>query len=190
MRHRDENKSEAIFHATIQLLNEIGFSDISMSKIAKRAGVSAATIYVYFDNKEDMLVKLYLKVKETMSRRLMQGVHDGLSVKAACELFMRNSMGFIMENKDYFMFLEQFSTSPLMQKLCVEDTTPMFAPLFDFVEKGKRYGELKPAETTFLLTYCYFPITQLAHAQFKGQLEVTEEHLQQVIGMSWDAIKA
>ncbi|WP_202903203.1 TetR/AcrR family transcriptional regulator [Paenibacillus gorillae] len=190
MRHKDENKSEAIFHATIQLLNEIGFSDISMSKIAKRASVSAATIYVYFENKEDMLVKLYLKVKETMSRRLMQGVHDDLSVKAACELFMRNSLGFIMENKDYFMFLEQFMTSPLMQKLCVEDTMPMFAPLFDFIERGKHNGELKAVETTFLLTYCYFPITQLAHAQFKDQMEVTETSLQQVIGMSWDAIKA
>ena len=32
--------NEAIFQATIQLLNEIGFSEISMSKIAKRANVS------------------------------------------------------------------------------------------------------------------------------------------------------
>ncbi|MCZ8522715.1 helix-turn-helix domain containing protein [Paenibacillus mucilaginosus] len=64
MRHKDENKNEAIFKATIQLLNEIGFSDISMSKIAKRAHVSPSTIYVYFENKEDMLSKLYSNGKQ------------------------------------------------------------------------------------------------------------------------------
>ncbi|MFN0223999.1 TetR/AcrR family transcriptional regulator [Paenibacillus sp. KR2-11] len=53
-----------MFKATIQLLNEIGFSDISMSKIAKRAHVSPSTIYVYFENKEDMLSKLYSNGKQ------------------------------------------------------------------------------------------------------------------------------
>ncbi|MDB4867155.1 MAG: TetR family transcriptional regulator [Cohnella sp.] len=38
-----------------------------MSKIAKKAGVSASTIYVYFENKEDMLNKLYLSIKKKMS---------------------------------------------------------------------------------------------------------------------------
>lgn len=37
MRQRDGQKEEAIYVATIQLLNEIGFADISVSKIARRA---------------------------------------------------------------------------------------------------------------------------------------------------------
>ncbi|MEF7442026.1 TetR family transcriptional regulator [Paenibacillus lautus] len=41
MRYRDDNKVEAIFDATVQLINEIGFSDTSISKIANRASVSA-----------------------------------------------------------------------------------------------------------------------------------------------------
>jgi AcrR family transcriptional regulator len=190
MRHKDENKSEAIFQATIQLLNEIGFSDISMSKIAKRANVSSATIYVYFENKEDMLGKLYVNVKEKMSRQMIHELDDTMSAQAICERFMRNSMQFILNNKDDFMFLEQFSTSPLMNKLCLEDTATMFTSLHEFFEKRKRSGELKSLETVFLLTYCYFPVTQLAKAHFKEQYEANEANLQQIIRMSWDAIKA
>ncbi|WP_219215670.1 TetR/AcrR family transcriptional regulator [Paenibacillus sp. S150] len=190
MRHKDENKSEAIFQATIDLLNEIGFSDISMSKIAKRANVSSATIYVYFENKEDMLGKLYSKVKGKMSEQMLAGLHSGLSTRQACELYMRNSLRFILENKAYFLFLDQFLTSPLIGKLALEDTTAMFAPLYEFIEKGKQSGELKPLETVFLLTYCYFPVTQLAKAHFKGQFEANEERLQEMIAMSWDAIRA
>jgi len=189
MRHKDENKSEAIFEATIQLLNEIGFSEISMSKIAKRANVSSATIYVYFENKEDMLAKLYVRVKEKLSRQMIHKLDDTMSTRQLCEQFMRNSMQFILENKDYFLFLEQFATSPLMDKLCLEDTSFMFASLYDIVEKRKQAGDLKPMETTFLLTYCYLPVTQLAKAHFKGQFDATGEHLDHIIQMSWDAIR-
>ncbi|BBI34027.1 TetR/AcrR family transcriptional regulator [Cohnella abietis] len=189
MRHKDENKSEAIFEATIQLLNEIGFSDISMSKIAKRANVSSATIYVYFENKEDMFGKLYKRVKEKMSQQMIDGLDGTLSTQALCERFMRNSMKFIMNNKDYFFFLEQFATSPLIEKLSLGDTSSMFGPLFEIMEKGKEIGEIKPFDTLVLLTFCYFPITQLARAHYKGQLEANEVNLQQVITMSWDAIR-
>ncbi|MDF2926553.1 MAG: TetR family transcriptional regulator [Paenibacillaceae bacterium] len=190
MRHKDENKSEAIFQATVQLLNEIGFSDISMSKIARRANVSSATIYVYFANKEDMLGKLYIKAKEKMGRQAVEGLLDSMSMQAVCERYMRNSMKFILDNPDYFMFLEQFATSPLMDKLCLEDIALLFAPLHELMEKGKRQGELKPLATLLLLAYCYLPVAQLAKAHFKGQLEATEELLQQIIRMSWDAVRA
>ncbi|RKP55061.1 TetR/AcrR family transcriptional regulator [Cohnella endophytica] len=190
MRHKDENKSEAIFQATVELLNEIGFSDISMSKIAKRASVSSATIYVYFENKEDMLGKLYVKVKHRLSRSIINGFDSSLSTKAACELFMRNTLKFMLDNKQEFLFLEQFSTSPLISKLKLEDTSPLFEPLYAFIEKGKRDGELKQIGMLILLSYCYFPIAQLALAHFKGQAEANEEHLGQIIRMSWDAIRA
>ena len=67
MRYKDEHKKEAIYEATILLLNKEGFSSTSMSKIAKHAGVSASTIYIYFKNKDDMLKKLYLDTKPELS---------------------------------------------------------------------------------------------------------------------------
>ena len=45
---KDESKKAAITKAIIDLLNEIGFANISMSKIAKATGLSAATLYVYY----------------------------------------------------------------------------------------------------------------------------------------------
>nr|WP_246869722.1 helix-turn-helix domain-containing protein [Priestia megaterium] len=45
--HKDENKNESIFQAAIDLINEIGLAETSMSKIAKKANVSSSTIYVW-----------------------------------------------------------------------------------------------------------------------------------------------
>jgi AcrR family transcriptional regulator len=56
MRTRDQKKYNAVVKSSIKLTNELGFSGISVSKIAKRANVSPATIYIYFENKEDITI--------------------------------------------------------------------------------------------------------------------------------------
>ena len=55
MRIKDLHKQEAIIEATVELVNEIGFVSSSVSKIAKKANVSPATLYIYYKNKEDIL---------------------------------------------------------------------------------------------------------------------------------------
>ena len=78
MRRKDDSKREAIANAAIELITTNGFADTSMSKIAKAANVSPATIYVYFENKEDMLNQLYLMVKRELSEAMLAGYDDSL----------------------------------------------------------------------------------------------------------------
>ena len=49
------DKKNAVLGATLTLVNEGGFKSASMSKIAKMAYVSPATIYLYFENKQDLI---------------------------------------------------------------------------------------------------------------------------------------
>ena len=86
MRHKDDNKREAIRNAAIELITTIGFADTSMSKIAKAANVSPATIYVYFENKEDLLNQIYLMVKREISEAMLAGYDDGLPVEDGFKL--------------------------------------------------------------------------------------------------------
>lgn len=190
MRRKDENKKEAIFKATKELLNEIGFADASMSKIAKRAGVSAATIYVYFENKDDMLKKLYLDVKQNLFQALHAVLDESQPVRYAVEQAMRSYLTFILENEADYLFLEQFSNSPMLENLCIEEEVPSFGSLFAIIAKGKREGLLRPVDDYLLIHYCYLPISQLAKEQMKGNTQISEEAIQTIIDMSWNAIRA
>lgn len=190
MRHKDENKNQAIFDSTIQLINEVGFVDISMSKIAKRAGLSSATIYVYYQNKEDLLLKLYLNLKEKLSRNMVLNIHEGLDAKELCYTFMKNSLAFMTQNKDWFLFLEQFSTSPFMNKVYENDASlPMFEPLIRYFEKGIQHGQLKQVKAKLLISYCYHPLVQLAKAYHNNHLTAVDEEFECYFQLSWDAIK-
>lgn len=190
MRLRDDNKTEAIFEATIQLLNEVGIADTSISKIAKKANVSAATIYIYFENKEDMLVKTYLKVKKKMSEKMFEGIQDTASVKERFEAIIRRYVEFVTAHPDYFLVIEQITNSPLLENWCLEEGSSLFKPVVDLFEAGVKQQVLKQEDVNLLITYSLFPIAQLAKEHIKGHFQLDPKRLETVIQMSWDAIKA
>ncbi|KRE34643.1 TetR/AcrR family transcriptional regulator [Paenibacillus sp. Soil522] len=190
MRHKDENKSESIFNAAIQLINEHGLSETSMSKIAKKAGVSASTIYVYFENKEDMLNKLYLSVKKKMSLEVFYNFDDSISLQTAFENALRKFLNFILTNKDEFLFIEQFSNSPLLHKLSQKEGIDLFEPLFNLFEKGKSQNVFKQVDTNLLHLFMFNPAVQYVKGYFGGQTELKQENLDELIQMCWDALKA
>ncbi|AKG04172.1 TetR family transcriptional regulator [Salimicrobium jeotgali] len=52
-------KYRQIIDAAVEVIAENGYHSSQVSKIAKRAGVADGTIYLYFKNKEDILVSLF-----------------------------------------------------------------------------------------------------------------------------------
>ena len=81
VRVKDEIKQQAIIDATIELVNEIGFVSSSVSKIAKKAGVSPATIYIYYENKEDLIVSTYMDIKTFLGAAVMEKFDPSLPVR-------------------------------------------------------------------------------------------------------------
>ena len=86
MKEKVNDKYTALLQATLTLVNNHGFHDTPMSKIAKLAGVSPATIYLYFENKQDLINKLYLEVKASFCSYALQGYSSELphSRRRAC----------------------------------------------------------------------------------------------------------
>jgi TetR/AcrR family transcriptional regulator, fatty acid metabolism regulator protein len=56
---RSGEKRDAIIEAAIVEIANRGFHNTSVSRIARRAGVADGTIYLYFQNKEDILVSIF-----------------------------------------------------------------------------------------------------------------------------------
>ncbi|SFB13959.1 hypothetical protein SAMN05216312_1261, partial [Cohnella sp. OV330] len=56
---------------------------------------------------------------------MVLNIHEGLDAKELCYTFMKNSLAFMIQNKDWFLFLEQFTTSPFMNKFYEDDDTAL-----------------------------------------------------------------
>ncbi|MCM3743548.1 TetR family transcriptional regulator [Sporosarcina luteola] len=56
---RDKPKYKQIVDAAVIVIAENGYHQAQVSKIAKEAGVADGTIYLYFKNKEDILISVF-----------------------------------------------------------------------------------------------------------------------------------
>jgi TetR/AcrR family fatty acid metabolism transcriptional regulator len=56
---KDENKHRTILKAAVKIFAEKGFYNSRVSEIAKEANVADGTIYIYFKNKDDILISLF-----------------------------------------------------------------------------------------------------------------------------------
>lgn len=55
---RSNNKYEMILHAAVKVIGECGYHGAPISRIAREAGVADGTVYLYFKNKEDILISI------------------------------------------------------------------------------------------------------------------------------------
>lgn len=187
VRHKDDNKHQAICDAAIRLINENGFADTSMSKIAKAANVSPATIYVYFANKEDLLNKIYLFAKEEMSMALLKGVNGSLSVEEAFNIIWHNFYRYATQNSVRFAFTEQFANSPLVEG-CKDESLSFFLPLVAIFERGKKEKIFKDISMEIFGAFAFTPLVGLIKDQFKNKIVLDEETLKTIYEIAWDAV--
>ena len=75
----DSDKRTRVVRAVMETVCGEGLPALSMGRIAARAGVSVATPYVYFRDKEDMLARVYLECREAMDAGLERTVEGGAS---------------------------------------------------------------------------------------------------------------
>jgi AcrR family transcriptional regulator len=190
VRSKDDKKHQAICDAAISLITANGFADTSISKIAGAAGVSPATIYVYFENKEDLLNQVYLMVKEEKSIEMLRGVDENLSVKKAFEKVWRNFYEYALKQPVRFSFGEQFANSPLVNRISKTEGMSYYQPLIDLFERGKREKVFKDISLEIFQAFTFSPLMGLIKGHFSEEFDLDQKTLATAFEMAWDAVTA
>lgn len=189
MRIKDELKQEAIIKATVKLVNEIGFVYSSVAKIAKEADVSPATIYIYYKNKEDLLVSTYLEIKKELSEAILAGVDETQPLRDTLYHLWHNGFVYIRKNPEYFRYAEQFSSSPYADLVDPKSIEQYMGRFSRIIQKGIDQKILKNVSFDLLMAFMYFPIVTLSNPKLCKSFDLTEANIEQAFTMAWDAIK-
>jgi AcrR family transcriptional regulator len=189
MRTKDEEKIEALFQATVNLVNEIGFAASSVSKIAKEAQVSPATLYVYYKNKEDLLVSTYVAIKRELSQAVLQDFDESRPIRDTLRLVWRNLFDHISRHLDHFRYMEQFGNSPYTDRVDHSMLERFLEPLFRVVQRGIDEKIIKNVDRDILGVFIWHPVMVLANPRHCKSFEITDENIEDAFTMSWDAIK-
>ncbi len=189
MRTKDEVKQEAIIKATIKLVNKIGFVSSSVSKIAKEAGVSPATLYIYYKNKEDLLVSTYVSIKQVMGEVLLKNLDDDQPIRDSLKRIWVNLFEFTKKNPEYFQFTEQFANSPYSDLVKRKEVEQYFEPLFRIVNRGIEQKIIKDVSMDILGAFYFHPALVLSNPRLCDEFKINRNNVETAFNLAWDAIR-
>lgn len=189
MRLKDEFKQRAIFKATVKLVNELGFVSSSVAKIAKEAGVSPATIYVYYKNKDDLLVSTYTAIKQDVSQAILAGFDEALPIRDIFRKVWFNLFDYIVNNRADFQFTEQFANSPYSDQVNRDEIESYFEPLIQVVITGIQQKIIKDVHQDILGVFLFFPVMILSNPRMCHGFEPKRKNMETAFNLAWDAVK-
>jgi AcrR family transcriptional regulator len=187
MRTRDQAKYDAIVKSSTQLINTIGFDGISISKIANKAKVSPATIYIYFKNKEDLFTKLYIDIRKKMSQGALEGLQKGMSTEEVFKSIWYHSFTFNLQHPEYLTYREQFEQTTMMRNIKYEDFK-LFQTVDELLKRGIKEKTIKDYPLPVLTAFAYTPIITLLKYHQAGIIKMDDESIKQACEIAWNAI--
>ena len=182
-------KRNALIKATIELVNNNGFHATPMSKIAKMANVSPATIYLYFDNKQDLVNKTYIQVKSEYTKYAFATYSETMSVKEGFEVIWKRIADFKLQECENAMFLAQCDNTPMIDEPSRQEGIKHLQPLLELWDRGKKEGIIKPISDYLLYAYAINPLSFLMIMQQRGACAIDKMDLEEAYRAAWDSIK-
>lgn len=182
-------KRAALLKATLNLVNSGGIQGASMAKVAKIAGVSPATIYLYFDCKQDLVCHLYLTVKASFADAAFLDFNCEESLEISFKKIWFNMVYYKMTHQEEASFLSQCDNTPIIEEKTRQDGLQFLVPLFDLWLIGKRDGVLKDISPYLMYAYSIYPMAFLMNMKNRGLCLLDEKTLQESFQTAWDSIK-
>lgn len=143
---------ENIAAAAAQLFQTQGSFATTMDDIAKKAGYSKATLYVYFTSKQEIISLLAMKSMQQMHDRLQMTLQDNhsSSVSEKYRLICQTLLQYQAEQPLFFqMLLDKINTNPADPDYLPEERAAyqigesINSLLSDFLLEGIARGELR-----------------------------------------------
>jgi Transcriptional regulator len=185
MRKKDDEKQNSIKKAVISSILKEGLHGTSMSKIAKEAGVSPATVYIYYQNKEMMLQDIYREYSEDIFSYLLDKTNKDMNGKELIEVLIKSYYVYIKDNEEIFNFVEQFSCCPVLSNQC--ETMKGIFSIYSLFDDLKREKIIKNYRNDSLSAIIFSPIKYISSNHCIEE-EERENILEEMIKIIQDAL--
>ncbi len=112
------DKYELILSSSRKLIEDIGFSALTMDKVAHKAGIAKGTVYLYFKDKNELMEKVLSSGFEKMFEKIKDAVGKEESGINKLKMLIGENIKHIYENRYFFktIFLDEVNVVFLKKK--------------------------------------------------------------------------
>ncbi|WP_428828547.1 MULTISPECIES: TetR/AcrR family transcriptional regulator [Bacillus] len=134
-----------IIDAAVVVIAENGYHQSQVSKIAKQAGVADGTIYLYFKNKEDILISLFKEKMGQFIERMETDIQKKPSAKEKLLLLIREHFRLLSQDHHLALVTQlELRQSNLELRQKINEVLKGYLNMLDSIlSEGKKTGEFR-----------------------------------------------
>lgn len=189
MKPKDEKKLDAVIAATCRLAAERGLLGLTLTEIAKVAGIGTSTLYVYFADKEALFNEVYRRAKREAIDFYGGEIDPAAPLKGRVRGVWNRMLDHRLRRYDQVSFMEQFVGSPLMSDESRAYLAQIGEGLMQIVVEGQAEEILKTVPIPFLTSIFFGSVRETARLIRAGAIVDTEESRAIAFQLCWDGIR-
>jgi AcrR family transcriptional regulator len=174
----------------------VGFDGFSLQKLAKAAGVSPATIYIYWKDRDDLLLTLYADLSARMVDTTLKGFDPDASFQDGLKTQWINRARWFLDHPVEAAFLEQVRYSPLHDRAHALAGARFSDTMKVFIKGAIARGEIVKVPVEVYWCVAFAPLYQLIkfHQHGKGlpgtgPFSLDEKTMNLTLGLVLKALK-
>ena len=139
------NKYHQILEAAVRIFARQGFHQSTIAQIAKEAGVADGTIYLYFKNKDDILVQFFSHRTKQVFESFREEVDRGqTSLDKLRNLINRHLTEFQRDRNGAVVYQVETHQSSRLAEEQIKEMSQMYRDLIsEIVEQGQQEGQIR-----------------------------------------------
>jgi TetR/AcrR family transcriptional regulator, cholesterol catabolism regulator len=175
-----EEKRTKIREAAAKLFAEKGFENTTTRDIAGAAGINNASLYYYFDSKEQLLYQILEEVIRTGLQRMTEIEQSAKPLKEKLALTLRiHTTAAVDFDKMKLLVHDQRSLSPGHRKELNQKQSEYVSRLIAILQQLRDQGEMLDIDLT-VCAYAFFGMVSWAYRWYRPDGKVKLEELSDI----------
>ncbi len=168
MRTRDIDKENLVKQTAIEIIGKGGFESFTVNKLAKACGISVATLYIYYKDKEDLLLQLATEHGKLMGESMLYNFDAESSLEVGLRQQWENRYRYMIDNPAFSRFYERLRTSSYQEPFLAAFMADAYEPFRIFNENITNRGEVEEMPFEVYWSIAFAPLYSLIKFNNEG----------------------
>jgi len=170
MRTRDAAKEKLVIAKAVEQIVYDGLQGFSMNKLAKACNISVATLYIYYKDKDDLIIQIGSKIGEQFFTTAIKDFSSDMTFKQGLWKQWQNRAMFAIENPVEVKCFEAMKHTPYAEAIMKSGLLSQFKELLDgFTKNAIRNNQLVELPLDVFWSIAYGPLYTLLNFHREGK---------------------
>jgi len=169
VRTRNSGKEQLVKQHAIKMLVKDGFQGFSMNRLARACGISVATLYIYYQDKDDLIKKIGVEIGQNFFYETLKDFSPAMPFKEGLQQQWENRSRFALKYPNEVNCFEIIRHSSHGEYILKESLKEFKTVMGDFFHNAVQKKELKPVSLEVFWSVAYGPLYTLLRFHGEGK---------------------